>query len=670
MSGRFGRSVFLALYGAFLLSLAAAFAALALNDRFLDSVKDGYIVFLAVPLAATIPGTLIALITGAAAGGDGVRQGKIFLALVCAAAVLPPGIYLIHHSLAAILSGSTGLAGVILAGSALFLLAGAVRVGTLVAAVAAPGGKPRWWFAAVLFVILVLLPPVGSRLSARPVALDGKGLTLFFCMDGAKWDIIDPMVERGELPAFRKLEDEGVRYDLESTGPLMSPILWTTIATGVPSTEHKVNTFYATSSTCASPRIWDMVEENGGTVGILGWPVTWPPRRVNGFLIPSLFARGPETWPEELSFIREIAMREKGKRSRDFGSYLVYGIRSIEYGVRLSTLRAAADVLRGGDDFYMTMSAKRFLKLKMHSDIFIELLERYRPDFAAFYNNSADVTSHYFWKFFEPGSFSDVTPEDAAKYGGTIPEAYRRYDAAMGRIEGCLPSNTNIVVVSDHGLQATETQGGGTIRLILTEKFLDALGLAGTVQGINLASRVYLRPIGNTGTIPGELGELVRDVTIAGTGEPVFDTRTDDFGNLIVEVNRKVDLDGKSLRIPGRSGAVPAADIIEETHAKISGEHSPKAILLIRGERIRRGVKGGTARIMDVAPTALYMMGYPVHSAMKGKILENAFIEGWVRNHPAKSRTYDLADAPPEEAASAGDENLKEVLKSLGYLND
>ncbi len=643
---RIAQSVHMALFATALTSSLAALAALALNDRFIDSMGDGWLVFLVLPLVAAVPAALVAFLAGFLPQGGGKHQGDYFLSLVTALIVLPAGLYLIRNSLSGLLAGSGGLTGAVLIACA------------------------RWWPVVTLLVFLALLPLLGVRLSTRPIGSGEKPITLFFCMDGANWAIIDPLVEGGELPAFRALQKEGVRFDMESTGPLMSPILWTTIATGVPASVHNVQSFYATSATVNSPRIWDMVEQCGGTVGLLGWPITWPPRKVDGFLIPSLFARGPETWPEELSFIREIAMREKGKRSRDFGSYLTYGIRSVQFGVRLSTLRTAVDVITDNSDFYESMSAKRFLKLRMHGDIFIELLERYRPDFAAFYNNSPDVLSHYFWKFFEPDAFADVSAEEASRYGGTIPDAYRMYDAAMGRILRYMPENANIVVLSDHGLEATETMGTGTTRLILTEKFLDILGLAETIQGINLASRVYLRPKGGSGRIPEELALLVGDVVLAGTNEAVFRTTTDEWDNLIVEVKRKLSLEGKSLRVPGRPDPVPVEEMIEETNAGVSGEHNPNAIFLVKGDAIRKGARGGDATIFDVAPTALFLMGYPIHDPMVGKVLENAFIDGWVRNHPPQRKLYDMAEAPVDQTAETGDENLKDVLKSLGYLND
>ncbi len=41
--------------------------------------------------------------------------------------------------------------------------------------------------------------------------------TLIIGLDGATWDVIKPLAEEGRLPTLKKLMEEGVWGDLEST---------------------------------------------------------------------------------------------------------------------------------------------------------------------------------------------------------------------------------------------------------------------------------------------------------------------------------------------------------------------------------------------------------------------------------------------------------------------
>ena len=62
-------------------------------------------------------------------------------------------------------------------------------------------------------------------------------------IDGATWDVMDPLLKAGRLPNLAALIDEGVRASLKSMIPTRSPALWTTIATGKDFDEHGISDF-------------------------------------------------------------------------------------------------------------------------------------------------------------------------------------------------------------------------------------------------------------------------------------------------------------------------------------------------------------------------------------------------------------------------------------------
>lgn len=666
------RSFYCALTGILAGALLTLFVLFGLNERFVDSAPLGWLVFLALPVLLTIPATLLTLATGVLTREEPRAHAAHSLTLILGLLILPVALFLMKDALREFLLGSPGLSNLLLIVSAVLLLAGLSALTRLLsrALIDNESGGVRWAAPVALAVLIAIACPIGGFLSSRPLALDkDKPVTVIFGADGVSWERIDELTSNGDLPAWQELQREGARIDMESIEPLMSPILWTTIASGVGADKHGVHTFYASSASVEVPRIWDVVEQNGGRAGLLGWPVTWPPRPIDGFMIPSLFARGAETYPPELSFIRELAMREKGRRTRDLRSYAIYGIRCVQYGVKLSTLVEAVEVLRGTDDYLASLSPRRFLKLKIHGDIFLELWDRERPDFISFYDNVADVTSHYFWKYFEPDIFPEVTDEEARRFGDAVPEAYRQYDAVMGNILRFVPDHVNVVVLSDHGLQAAETQSDGTIRIIRTEVFLDRFGIADVIQGINLASRVYLRPSAGKGTIPTAFASLLDELVIDETGERLFLISEDDWGNVIIDVRRDVDIAKFHVTLPSGE-TIPIGEFVQETHAKVSGVHHPRATLLVRGEKVQRGVQDLDATILDVAPTVLYLMGYPIHDEMEGNVLEEIFIEGYVRNNPPSFRLYDLAATPVETGGVDAEANLKATLEALGYLNN
>src|SRR5688572_33217986 len=53
-------------------------------------------------------------------------------------------------------------------------------------------------------------------------------------IDGASFRVLDPLLAAGRLPAFASLRERGASGVLRSENPMISPALWTTIATGRP----------------------------------------------------------------------------------------------------------------------------------------------------------------------------------------------------------------------------------------------------------------------------------------------------------------------------------------------------------------------------------------------------------------------------------------------------
>jgi len=75
-------------------------------------------------------------------------------------------------------------------------------------------------------------PPTGAR-----VVLIG--------LDAATWDVMRPLMQAGELPNIRSLVDRGWSGVLRSMEPTLSPMVWTTIASGRLPAHHGIFGFLA-----------------------------------------------------------------------------------------------------------------------------------------------------------------------------------------------------------------------------------------------------------------------------------------------------------------------------------------------------------------------------------------------------------------------------------------
>ena len=129
-------------------------------------------------------------------------------------------------------------------------------------------------------------------------------------LDGATFDIILPWIKQGKLPNFEKLISEGSYGNLTSTLPTVSPVAWTSFATGVNPGKHGIFGFLTDYESTPVTRIdiksktfWEIASENGKRVIIMNVPMTYPPEEINGIIISGYESPEEEifTYPENLT---------------------------------------------------------------------------------------------------------------------------------------------------------------------------------------------------------------------------------------------------------------------------------------------------------------------------------------------------------------------------------
>src|SRR3954452_24921089 len=140
-------------------------------------------------------------------------------------------------------------------------------------------------------------------------------------LDAATFDVIDPLVEAGDLPNLAGLLDRGARGSLRSTTHPLTPLAWTTMVTGVNAGRHGIWDFVErdesgyllrliNGSHSRAPALWTRLSQAGRRVGIVNVPFTWPAADVNGFAIAGMDAAAREegmTTPRDL--IHELQER-------------------------------------------------------------------------------------------------------------------------------------------------------------------------------------------------------------------------------------------------------------------------------------------------------------------------------------------------------------------------
>jgi predicted AlkP superfamily pyrophosphatase or phosphodiesterase len=130
---------------------------------------------------------------------------------------------------------------------------------------------------------------------ARPVE-PARPRVIFVGLDGADWQSLDPLMADGTMPNLAALVRDSARGPLLTQHPPLSPLVWTTMMTGVSPLRHRILDFTRynpvtrqrepiTSDERAVPAIWNMVSSRGRRVDVVGLWATDPPERVNGTIV-------------------------------------------------------------------------------------------------------------------------------------------------------------------------------------------------------------------------------------------------------------------------------------------------------------------------------------------------------------------------------------------------
>jgi arylsulfatase A-like enzyme len=299
-------------------------------------------------------------------------------------------------------------------------------------------------------------------------------------------------------------------------------------------------------------------------------------------------------------------------------------------------------------------------QLALHGDVFLDRYRREGPAIAAVVFYGSDALSHAYWKFHEPEAYPDVSPEDVRLYGDSIREYYRRFDQFLGRLMDAVGPDTTVVIVSDHGFHAAHDQ----LLSVHTSALLDLAGGHDVFTAQAIGRKVYLTHR-RAGT-PEAAADVTRVAATlaglrAGTSQLLDLTQTPG-ARLTVELRRTATREPADAAISG--GARPMRLDALLTRTTWSGSHDNAGILLARGPNIRQNLRGTDGHVLDVAPTLLTVLGYPVAADMDGRVLYELLVDP-----PAYAAVASYDDAIPRRRPTDGPDNaLEERLRTLGYV--
>ena len=293
-----------------------------------------------------------------------------------------------------------------------------------------------------------------------------KPKVLLVGWDAADWKVIRPLLDAGQMPNLARFLAQGVRGNLATIYPVLSPMLWTSIATGKRAYKHGIHGFSeplpdgsgvrpVTLLSRKTKAIWNILNQNGHRSIVVGWWPSHPAEPLNGVMVSNHFCqpvgkpgdvpplpRGtvhPPSLADSLGELRVNPMELSGEFIRLF----VPEYRKVDHAKdkRLHTL---------GKIIAETMS--------VHAAA-TELLATQPWDFAAVYYSAIDHFGHAFMSY-HPPRLPWVKEADFAIYQHVIANAYRYHDSMLGALLSLADDDTNVILMSDHGFHPDHLRAG------------------------------------------------------------------------------------------------------------------------------------------------------------------------------------------------------------------
>jgi len=280
--------------------------------------------------------------------------------------------------------------------------------------------------------------------------------------DAADWKVINPLMDAGMMPSLQSLIENGVMGRLATLDPPLSPMLWTSIATGKRPYKHGIHGFtepipggrgirpiYNTSRKCKA--IWNILTQSGRRSHVVGWWPSHPAEPINGTMISNFFPHA----------------QKKGGDSWVMPNGTVHPADQVEF---FSKLRVHIDEITSA---HIEPFVKDFEKVDQLNDRALDiiaqniastasmncaatyLMEHSEWDFLAVYFDAIDHFSHAFMKY-HPPKRDHISIQEYELYKDVVSSGYRFHDMMLGRYLELVDDETTIVLVSDHGFHPGE----------------------------------------------------------------------------------------------------------------------------------------------------------------------------------------------------------------------
>ena len=321
----------------------------------------------------------------------------------------------------------------------------------------------------LIYLALVLAVVASAYFSVRTP----QRKILVIGVDGVDWRVAEPLINAGLMPNLERLRKEGSWGDLMTLNDLpLSPVIWTSIATGKVPAKHKITWFLVDgpdgkkvpvgSHDRAVEAIWNISAKHGKNVGVVGWWATAPAEDVgdgviisdalgyHGFgssgqgLVDEIKTHPPQLYPEMAALIPPVQQVGYSDAQRFFDmTEEEYAAEA--YSPSIHSRPNARNPIHLFQEYLSTTLG--------YTKVTERLLDKFNLDMLLVYYEATDSMSHLFMKY-APPRLPWIKEEEYLRYHKAVDEYYVLADEEIGKLLAKVSDDWTVVVLSDHGFRS------------------------------------------------------------------------------------------------------------------------------------------------------------------------------------------------------------------------
>ena len=278
--------------------------------------------------------------------------------------------------------------------------------------------------------------------------------------DAADWKIIHPLIDNGKMPNMAKFIEQGVIGNLATLYPELSPMLWTSIATGKRPFKHGILGFIEpdpqsggvrpiTNISRKTKAIWNILSQSGLKSNIIGWWPSHPAEPIKGVMVSNHYQRAiapyGKSWP-----IRSGTIHPE-RLVRNLAALRVHP-QELDAGLIMNFVPRLAEIDQEKNRRIENI-AKIIADCTTINKAATAIMHHEKWDFTAVYFDSIDHFCHGFMNF-HPPRLPWVNEKDYELYKDVVESGYIYHDILLGTLLDKAGDDCTVIMVSDHGFHS------------------------------------------------------------------------------------------------------------------------------------------------------------------------------------------------------------------------